>query len=55
MSKLQPSQHNIMVLIALASNHGLLKDPHNLPNPPQLKICTRVMVQKKDKNLTPTG
>ena len=25
----------------------LLKDPHNLPNPPQLKICTRVMVQKK--------
>ena len=47
MSKLQPSQHDIMVGIAQASNDGLLKDPHNLPKPPQLKICMRVMVQKK--------
>ena len=36
-----------IVLIAQASNHGLLKDQHNLPNPLQLKICTRVVVQKK--------
>ena len=33
MSKLHQSQYDIMVLIAKASNHGCLKDPHNLPNP----------------------
>ena len=42
MSKLQPSQHYNMFLIAQATNHALLKDPHNPPNLSQLKIYARV-------------